>query len=78
MIFASGPSGRLSSTSLSADLNRHVSYGTFQMNLVQATGSGGVPATSGVTTSSGATQQTFKSDYNFTPVLHGEHTRLFL
>jgi hypothetical protein len=77
MIFASGPSGSLSSTSLSANTNRHVSYGSFQMNLVQATGSSGVPATSGVTTSSGATQQTDKSDHDFTPVLHGEYSRWF-
>ena len=42
-IFASGPDGSLNSNSLSADIKRHSSYGSFTMDLTKAVGTAGVP-----------------------------------
>jgi hypothetical protein len=44
MMYAFGPGARLNSDSQSANLKRHVRYGHFTMNMVAATGVGGVPA----------------------------------
>ncbi|KAF2264199.1 CBD9-like protein [Lojkania enalia] len=46
MIYAFGPGRGLQSNSPSAPLRRHFKYGTFNMNMVTATGKGGVPAPS--------------------------------
>ncbi|KAH7410093.1 hypothetical protein DE146DRAFT_336891 [Phaeosphaeria sp. MPI-PUGE-AT-0046c] len=53
MMYAFGHGTRLNSNSPSANLKRHIRYGHFTMNMVAATGTGGVPgksnAMSGVT-----------------------------
>ncbi|KAF1945839.1 CBD9-like protein [Clathrospora elynae] len=46
MIYAFGPGNRLVSDSPSANLKRHIAYGHFTMDMVTATGLGGVPAKS--------------------------------
>lgn len=43
MIYAFGPGDVLQSNSLSADLRRHARYGFFSMDMLAATGPGGVP-----------------------------------
>lgn len=48
MIYAFGPGNRLQSNALDAPLKRHVRYGKFTMNMVAATGNGGVPEPSTV------------------------------
>ncbi|KAL5117006.1 hypothetical protein ACEQ8H_005092 [Pleosporales sp. CAS-2024a] len=48
VMYALGHASRLYSNSPSADLNRHVRYGHFKMDMVAATGAGGVPAKSDV------------------------------
>ncbi len=44
MIYAFGKAGDLNTNSKSANLKRHVAYGHFTMDMVAATGMGGVPA----------------------------------
>ena len=44
MIYAFGPGNRLQSDDRSVSLKRHTRYGKFDMNMVAATGKGGVPA----------------------------------
>jgi hypothetical protein len=44
MIYAFGHGTRLNSDSQSANLKRHIRYGHFTMDMVAATGGGGVPA----------------------------------
>ena len=44
MIYAFGPGNRIQSDSLNAPLKRHFKYGHFTMDMVAATGKGGVPA----------------------------------
>jgi len=44
LIYAFGPSNNPHSSSPSASLKRHIHYGTFTMDMLAATGSGGVPA----------------------------------
>jgi len=51
-IYAVGPDGSLQSDDKEADMGRHVEWGHFIMDLVQATGSGGLPTN--LTTNSGA------------------------
>ncbi|KAH9861639.1 hypothetical protein J1614_011391 [Plenodomus biglobosus] len=46
MIYAFGPGNRLQSNSPRADLKRHIRYGKFTMDMLAATGTGGVPAQS--------------------------------
>lgn len=46
MMYAFGPGAELYSNSASADLKRHIRYGHFEMDMVAATGTGGVPANS--------------------------------
>ncbi|KAH8712276.1 hypothetical protein GQ44DRAFT_811507 [Phaeosphaeriaceae sp. PMI808] len=46
MMYAFGPANRLQSSSRSADLRRHVRYGTFTMDMMTATGEAGVPRNS--------------------------------
>jgi hypothetical protein len=43
MMYAFGHGTRLNSNSRSADLKRHIRYGHFEMDMVAATGAGGVP-----------------------------------
>jgi hypothetical protein len=68
-LFASGPRGSFSSDSLTADLQRHASYGTFTMDLTKAAGPGQFPSIVTADTL-GTLQETDKSDNDFTPVLH--------
>lgn len=68
-LFASGPHGSLNSDSVMADLQRHLSYGTFTMDLTRAQGPGQFPSVATADTS-GTVQETDKSDNDFTPVLH--------
>ncbi|KAL6710516.1 hypothetical protein ACN47E_008564 [Coniothyrium glycines] len=60
MIYAFGDGNMLQSNSPSADLKRHVRYGHFTMDMLSATGMGGVPAQSsapnGVSMSGGMTR----------------------
>jgi hypothetical protein len=44
MIYAFGPGNRLQSDDRSVSLKRHARYGSFDMNMVAATGKGDVPA----------------------------------
>jgi hypothetical protein len=46
MIYAFGPGNRLQSDDPSVSLKRHTRYGKFNMNMVEATGKGEVPAPS--------------------------------
>ncbi|KAH9869539.1 hypothetical protein IAQ61_006746 [Plenodomus lingam] len=46
IIYAFGPGNRLQSDSPHAHLKRHIRYGTFTMDMLAATGTGGVPAQS--------------------------------
>ncbi|KAH6456216.1 hypothetical protein HBI57_128020 [Parastagonospora nodorum] len=48
MMYAFGHATRLYSNSRSADLKRHIRYGHFEMDMVAATGSGGVPEKSNI------------------------------
>lgn len=68
-LFASGPHGSLQSDSVTADLQRHASYGTFVMDLTKAVGPGQFPSIVTADTV-GTVQETDKSDNDFTPVLH--------
>ncbi|KAI8938286.1 hypothetical protein NX059_005945 [Plenodomus lindquistii] len=43
MIYAFGPGNKLQSDSPAANLKRHIRYGKFSMNMLAATGKGGVP-----------------------------------
>jgi len=69
MIFASGPDGSLESDSMSADIQYHVTEGVFTMDLVQASGSAGVPVN--INGISGATQVSEKATTNVVSPLHG-------
>lgn len=69
-LFASGPRESLDSNSVTANLQRHSSYGTFTMDLTQAVGAGQFPSV--VTTNTpGTVQDTDQSDNDFLPALHG-------
>jgi hypothetical protein len=69
-LFASGPRESLDSNSVTANLQRHSSYGTFTIDLTQAVGAGQFPSV--VTTNTpGTIQDTDKSDNDFLPALHG-------
>lgn len=56
MIYAFGPGYSLMSNSPSANLKRHFNYGQFTMNMLAATGTGGVPAQSSASNGVKATQ----------------------
>ena len=53
MIWALGPGGNLQSNDLSATIQQHEGYNTFQLNLQNATGTGGVPVPNSSTTEIG-------------------------
>lgn len=69
-VFASGPGGSLNSNSVTANLQRHSSYGTFTMDLTKAVGAGQFPSIVTADTS-GTVQDTDESDDDFLPALHG-------
>lgn len=76
-MFAFGPDDKLHSTSMSAPLIRHETYGNFQMDMTQATtgGSGTVPSTNGaggkyVSANTSAADGT-TSDGDYASIVHG-------
>lgn len=72
-LFASGPRESLKSNSVTANLQRHSSYGTFTMDLTRAVGAGQLPSIVTADTA-GTIQDTDKSDNDFLPALHGALT----
>jgi hypothetical protein len=63
-VYATGPDGDIDSDDLSAPLRFHLNYGSFQANMIQATGLGAVPVIPGLTnvTLIGTTQELSKTD----------------
>ena len=72
-LFASGPRESLKSNSVTANLQRHSSYGTFTMDLTRAVGAGQLPSIVTADTA-GTIQDTDTSDNDFLPALHGALT----
>ncbi|KAF7861448.1 hypothetical protein EAF04_008013 [Stromatinia cepivora] len=68
-IWANGPSGKINSNSLHANIKRHDTYGVFAMDLSKAVGLAGVPAVP--TSNSKGTSQIFeKADGNVSSAAH--------
>jgi hypothetical protein len=71
MIFALSTSNIRKSDSLSADTRRHTQYGVFTMDLVKATGPGGLPTITNAAANVGSTQVSTKNDFDAWSPFHG-------
>lgn len=70
LIYAYGPSSNLHSSSRSASLKRHLYYGTFTMDMLAATGPGGVPAQTSVQSGVAMAPQSTTRDHDGKKMAH--------
>ena len=76
-IYAMGPPNDMRSDSLSATIQRHELYGTFEMDMVQATGQSGIPSSIPTTDSSGSSETTDpKIDHDYAAIAHALSTTI--